>query len=89
MLIRRASHPASKVLGQLTGQIPVTSEARYTVHSFSIRRNEKIAVHITICGPKAEKILGRELKAKEYELRNFLETGNFGFCVQKHIDSSS
>ncbi|KZP13529.1 hypothetical protein FIBSPDRAFT_960449 [Athelia psychrophila] len=33
----------------------------------------------------AEEILGPELKAREYELRrNFLETGNFGFCMQ-HI----
>ena len=48
---------ASKVLEQLTGQTPVTSKARYTVRSFSIRRNEKIAVHVTIRGPKAEEML--------------------------------
>lgn len=47
---------ASKVLEQLTGQTPVTSKARYTVRSFSIRRNEKIAVHVTIRGPKAEEM---------------------------------
>ncbi|CAG2171391.1 unnamed protein product, partial [Oppiella nova] len=35
---------ASKVLEQLTGQQPVFSKARYTVRSFGIRRNEKIAV---------------------------------------------
>lgn len=72
---------ASKVLEQLTGQSPVTSKARYTVRSFGIRRNEKIAVHVTIRGPKAEEILERGLKVKEYELkkRNFSETGNFGF----------
>lgn len=60
---------ASKVLEQLTGQSPVTSKARYTVRSFSIRRNEKIAVHVTIRGPKAEEVLERALKVKEYELR--------------------
>lgn len=72
---------ASKVLEQLTGQTPVTSKARYTVRSFGIRRNEKIAVHVTIRGPKAEEILERGLKVKEYELKkkNFSETGNFGF----------
>jgi large subunit ribosomal protein L11e len=66
---------ASKVLEQLTGQSPVTSKARYTVRSFSIRRNEKIACHVTIRGPKAEEILERGLKVKEYELRkrNFSE----------------
>jgi len=60
---------ASKVLEQLTGQSPVTSKARYTVRSFSIRRNEKIACHVTIRGPKAEEVLERALKVKEYELR--------------------
>ncbi|GAA95328.1 uncharacterized protein L969DRAFT_58040 [Mixia osmundae IAM 14324] len=79
---------ASKVLEQLTGQTPVTSKARYTVRSFGIRRNEKIAVHVTIRGPKAEEILERGLKVKEYELRNrnFSQTGNFGFGIQEHID---
>jgi len=79
---------ASKVLEQLTGQTPVTSKARYTVRTFSIRRNEKIAVHVTIRGPKAEEILERGLKVKEYELKkaNFSETGNFGFGIQEHID---
>jgi large subunit ribosomal protein L11e len=60
---------ASKVLEQLTGQSPVTSKARYTIRSFSIRRNEKIAAHVTIRGPKAEEVLERALKVKEYELR--------------------
>src|ERR1700722_8326466 len=79
---------ASKVLEQLTGQTPVTSKARYTVRTFGIRRNEKIAVHVTIRGPKAEEILERGLMVKEYELRrkNFSETGNFGFGIQEHID---
>merc|ERR1712035_254463 len=79
---------AAKVLEQLTGQQPVFSKARYTVRSFGIRRNEKIAVHCTVRGPKAEEILERGLKVKEYELRreNFSENGNFGFGIQEHID---
>jgi large subunit ribosomal protein L11e len=79
---------AAKVLEQLTGQAPVFSKARYTVRSFGIRRNEKIAVHCTVRGEKAEEILEKGLKVKEYELKkgNFSETGNFGFGVQEHID---
>merc|ERR1712222_240694 len=67
---------------------PVFSKARYTVRSFGIRRNEKIAVHVTVRGPKAEEILERGLKVKEYELEkaNFSETGNFGFGITEHID---
>ncbi|KAI8907761.1 60S ribosomal protein L11 [Powellomyces hirtus] len=79
---------AAKVLEQLTGQQPVYSKARYTVRTFGIRRNEKISVHCTVRGPKAEEILERGLKVLEYELRarNFSATGNFGFGIQEHID---
>lgn len=79
---------ASKVLEQLTGQQPVFSKARYTVRTFGIRRNEKIAVHCTVRGAKAEEILEKGLKVKEYELKreNFCETGCFGFGIQEHID---
>lgn len=79
---------ASKVLEQLSGQTPVQSKARYTIRSFGIRRNEKISVHVTVRGPKAEEIIERGLRVKEYQLkaRNFSETGNFGFGIQEHID---
>jgi hypothetical protein len=65
-----------------------TGKARYTVRTFGIRRNEKIAVHVTVRGPKAEEILERGLKVKEYELKkkNFSQTGNFGFGISEHID---
>jgi large subunit ribosomal protein L11e len=79
---------AARVLEQLTGQQPVYSKARYTLRSFGIRRNEKIAVHVTVRGEKALEILERGLKVKEYELlqKNFSETGNFGFGINEHID---
>merc|ERR1712141_122233 len=79
---------AAKVIEKLTGQQTVCSKARDTVRSFGIRRNEKIAVHCTVRGPKAEEILERGLKVKEYELRknNFSGTGNFGFGIAEHID---
>merc|ERR1712173_566587 len=64
---------AAKVLEQLTGQSPVFSKARFTVRSFGIRRNEKIACRVTVRGPKAEEILESGLKVKEYELKK----GNF------------
>ena len=51
--------------------------ARYTVRSFGIRRNEKIAVYCTVRGAKAEEILEKGLKVREYELNkeNFSATG--------------
>mmetsp|Transcript_2061 Transcript_2061/g.2026 ORF Transcript_2061/g.2026 Transcript_2061/m.2026 type:complete len:174 (+) Transcript_2061:44-565(+) len=79
---------AAKVLEQLTDKKPVFSKARYTVRSFGIRRNEKIAVHVTVRGFKAQEILDRALKVKEYELKkkNFADTGCFGFGINEHID---
>ena len=73
---------------QTTGQQPVFSKARYTVRTFSIRRNEKIACHVTVRGDKAMQLLQAGLKVKEFELirRNFSETGNFGFGISEHID---
>tara|TARA_B100000405_G_scaffold150856_1_gene105499 strand:- start:955 stop:1458 length:504 start_codon:yes stop_codon:yes gene_type:complete len=51
---------AAKVLEQLTGQQPVFSKARYTVRTFGIRRNEKIATHVTVGNrDKAMQILVR------------------------------
>ncbi|KAL2486549.1 60S ribosomal protein L11-1 [Abeliophyllum distichum] len=78
----------AKVLEQLSGQSPVFSKARYTVRSFGIRRNEKIACYVTVRGDKAMQLLESGLKVKEYELlrRNFSDTGCFGFGIQEHID---
>ena len=56
---------ASKVLEDLTGQKPVPSRAAYTIRSFGIKRNEKIAMHVTVRGEKADEILERGLKVKD------------------------
>merc|ERR1712177_195954 len=67
---------------------PVYSKARYTLRSFGIRRNEKIACHVTVRGEKALEILEKGLKVKEYELirNNFADSGHFGFGITEHID---
>jgi large subunit ribosomal protein L11e len=79
---------AANVLQTLTNRKPVFSKARYTVRSFGIRRNEKIAVHVTVRGFNANNLLDRGLKVKEYELKkvNFSDTGCFGFGIKEHID---
>ena len=61
----------------MTGQKPVPSRARFTIRSFGIKRNEKIAAHVTVRGDKADEILERGLKVKDRELRkaNFSDTG--------------
>ena len=78
------------MLEDLTGQKPVPSRARYTIRSFGIKRNEKIAAHVTVRGEKAEEILERGLKCKDRELRkrNFSDTGTL--CpIQDVSDSAS
>ena len=69
-------------------ELVVLAAARYTVRSFGIRRNEKIACYVTVRGDKAMQLLESGLKVKEYELlrRNFSDTGCFGFGIQEHID---
>ena len=48
-----------QVLEQLTGQTPVFTKARYTVRTFGIRRNEKIACYVTVRGEKALNLIVR------------------------------
>lgn len=75
---------ATRVLEQLSGQKPCHGRARYTVRQFGIRRNEAISAYVTVRGQKAEEIIERGLKVKEYELNgsNFSATGNFGFGIK-------
>merc|ERR1711934_311811 len=79
---------AVRVLQQLSDQTPVENVARHTVRTFGIRRNEKIATHVTVRGDKAIDLIERGLKITDYEIsqRHFSESGNFGFGVNEHID---
>ncbi|KAL9651726.1 hypothetical protein ABK040_009340 [Willaertia magna] len=79
---------AGRVLQDLTGQTPVYHKARLTIRTFGIRRNEKIAVSVTVRGEKAAELLERALRVKDFELRqkNFSTNGHFGFGIQEHID---
>merc|ERR1711898_5846 len=79
---------AVRVLQQLSDQTPVENVARYTVRTFGIRRNEKIATHVTVRGKKALNLIERGLKITDYEIsaKHFSDSGNFGFGVNEHID---
>jgi len=79
---------AGKVLEDLTHQKPIFTKARFTIRSFGVKRFEKIAAVVTVRGKRAEDILDKGLRVKEYELRrrNFSASGNFGFGINEHID---
>jgi large subunit ribosomal protein L11e len=68
---------AAKVLSDLSDQVPIESKAKYSIRTFGIKRNEKIAAKVTIRGEKADELIKRGLKVKEYELRkvNFSNNG--------------
>ena len=80
---------AAKVLEDLSGQKPVESKAKYSIRSFGIKRNEKIACHVSVRGERAEELLKRGLKVKEYELRkrNFSDNGKStpSFSLTAHL----
>ena len=80
---------AAKVLEDLTQQKPVESKAKYTIRSFSIKRNEKIAVHATVRGELAESLLVNALKVKEQELRrgNFSKEGKYFYDYSSYKHS--
>ena len=85
---------AAKVLQDLTGQVPVEAKAKYTIRSFSIKRFEKIAVHVTVRGKQAEMLLQNALKVKEHELKkgNFSADGkstNFPYTSPVAVRSNS
>merc|ERR1712187_188353 len=79
---------AVRVLQQFSDQTPVENVARYTVRTFGIRRNEKIATHVTVRGKKAMDLIEKGLKITDYEIsaKHFSDSGNFGFGVNEHID---
>ena len=70
---------AAKVLSDLSDQTPCESKAKYSIRTFGIKRNEKIAAYVTVRGDRAEELIKRGLKVKEYELRkkNFSQEGKF------------
>jgi large subunit ribosomal protein L11e len=78
---------AAKVLEDLTDQRPVESKAAYTIRTFGIRRNEKIACHVTVRGEKAEELLKKGLKVKEFELRkrNFSQGGRSSVLMFRQL----
>lgn len=57
-----------KVLEQLTEQQPVFSKCCKTIRSWGVRRNEKIACHVTVRGEKAEEIIEKGLNGENVPL---------------------
>jgi hypothetical protein len=57
------------------------------VRTFGIRRNEKIATHVTVRGDKAKEIISKGLAVKEFELkkRNFSANGEHETSISSSL----
>ncbi len=79
---------AALILEDLTGQTPVQSRAKQTVRDFGIRKQEAIAIRVTLRHGKAKEFLEKVLKAKDDVLliKNWDEDGNFAFGIAEHIN---
>jgi large subunit ribosomal protein L5 len=79
---------AMTILENLTGQRPCTRQAKQTIRTFGIRKNEPIACLVTLRGGRAEDFLRKGLMAvgNRINLHSFDQNGNFAFGIKEHID---
>lgn len=79
---------ASKVLEQLTGQMPCKRRAKQTIRDFGIRKGEPIACLVTLRGEKARVFLKKVFQAVDNKLSkaSFDPYGNFSFGIKEHIE---
>jgi large subunit ribosomal protein L5 len=76
------------ILEQITGQRPCQRQAKQTIRSWGIRRNEPIACLVTLRDEKADIFLRKAFDGVRNRLnpRSFDKNGNFAFGVAEHID---
>jgi len=79
---------ASKVLKELTDQMPVKKKAKKTVRDFGIRQGEPIACVVTLRKQKAIDFLKKVLPVIENKISrsSFDKQGNFAFGLKEHIE---
>jgi len=79
---------ASKVLKELTGQIPSKRKAKKTIRDFGIRKDEPIACIVTLRKQAAMKFLKKVLPVIDNKINraSFDKCGNFSFGIKEHIE---
>jgi large subunit ribosomal protein L5 len=79
---------ASKVLKDLTNQVPVKTKAKKTIRDFGIRQGEPIACIVTLRKQKAIDFLKKVLPVVDNKLSrsSFDRQGNFAFGIKEHIE---
>jgi large subunit ribosomal protein L5 len=80
---------AEEILGEVTGQQPVRTQARNTEPEFGIREGDPIGAKVTLRHDDAEAFLETALPLAELSATQFDDTGNFSFGVEEHTDFPS
>jgi large subunit ribosomal protein L5 len=79
---------ATKVLKELTGQIPCKRKAKKTIRDFGIRRGEPMACIVTLRKQRAMEFLKKVLPVVDNKIsrESFDKYGNFAFGIKEHIE---
>jgi large subunit ribosomal protein L5 len=79
---------ATKVLKEITGQIPCKRKARTSIREFGVRKGESIACIVTLREERALEFLKKALTVVDQKLssRSFDGQGNFSFGLKEHIE---
>ena len=79
---------ATRVLRELTGQVPVKRNAKNTIRDFGIRKGEPIACTVTLRKQKAIDFLRKVLPVVDNKISrsSFDKQGNFAFGLKEHIE---
>jgi len=79
---------ASKVLKELTNQMPVKKKAKKTIRDFGVRQGEPIACVVTLRKEKAIDFLKKVLPVVDNKISraSFDKQGNFAFGIKEHIE---
>ena len=79
---------ASKVLKELTTQMPVKRKAKKTIRDFGIRQGESIACVVTLRKQAALDFLKKVMPVVDNKISrsSFDKQGNFAFGIKEHIE---
>lgn len=79
---------ASRVLKDLTNQIPVKKKAKKTIRDFGLRKGESIACVVTLRKQAAINFLKKVLPVVDNKISrsSFDRQGNFAFGIKEHIE---
>ncbi|MFC3477147.1 50S ribosomal protein L5 [Halobacterium litoreum] len=80
---------AEEILGEITGQDTVRTQATQTDPEFGIREGDPIGAKVTLRADDAEDFLDRALPLADLAERQFDKTGNVSFGVEEHTDFPS